>query len=213
MIASVLQDSQDDFDEHCRPIIKAISDRMASAGSELEADGKTTCYPKDMEGVEKMILQLVLKYMATPREFHNPYSTLDHEKFHELLEGPRCQGETGSQIHNPAKVVLGAMNLGQEGNFVPRILMIGASGTGKTSLVSKLAEAMGAHLIRFNFRQVKADVDDYMPFWGYRSFEANVNTHMPSFDTPLLDAYRMSGVKNPWILIDELPANTRLSSS
>lgn len=95
LIASVLQDSQDDFNEYCRPIIKAISDRMASAGPELEADGKTTCYPKDMEGAEKMILQLVLKYMATPREFHNPYSTLDHEKFHELLEGPRCQGETG----------------------------------------------------------------------------------------------------------------------
>lgn len=212
-IKSISENPHANFDEEARTAIRAINDKMQSAGPELEAEGTSAYYPRNMEGAENMILQLVLKYMALPQEFHNPYSTLDRDKFLGLLEGPRCQGETGTQIRNFAKVVLGAMNLGKEGNFVPKILITGPSGTGKTSIVSEMASAMGTYLIRFNFRQVKKDIDDHAPMFGYRPFEGHINNHMPNFDTPLLDAYRMSGVKNPWILIDEYPARSPLTAS
>lgn len=201
------------FSEEMQTKMKEITDRIDIARPELMGDGTSSFYPPSMKEAEGLVTQLILKYMSLPQEFHNPYSTLDPVKFDSLITGPRCQGETGEQIRKLAKVLLGTMNLGKDCNFTPRVLMPGSTGTGKTSLIFELAESMGAHLIRFNSRQVKEDIEDHQYFTAFRSFAPQINIHSPEIDTPLMDALRMSGVKNPWILIDEFPGRSRLTAS
>lgn len=161
------------------------------------------------EEVKKEVDRVLKRFKNLNKDDHEYATTLDYLEFISEL----CWGEekTPEIDIKKAKEVLDKSHYGlkkaknriieqmavmalKKKNSGSLLLLVGAPGTGKTSLGKAIAEALGRKYIRISLGGIKDEAE----IRGHR------RTYVGAMPGRIMDAIKKSGVNNPVIVLDEV---------
>ena len=210
-----LQKCQDVFDEVIRdsqPLlsqlspkvqasVKRLDDSIHESLQNLQEDKVPVNAPKSIKEVYEHLYVRQCYWLGQPRVFQNYLKTVNVALRDEIIARQPVEGR--QKIEDIFRSLLATSFRGSFGPARLQYLFTGPPGTGKTTTLQDIAEALGAPLKMLDYEDMHESDLSGVTF-GYDMVQPLPgDPRVVSLKGALRDAVRESGVKNPLIGLDE----------
>jgi hypothetical protein len=176
---------------------KAIANSIVA----LKQQNYPTHPPHSVKEIYEWLYLRQCYWLGQPRVFQNYLKTLDRNKRDQII---KRQPQTGKKkVADIFRALLASSFRGPFGPARLQYLFAGLPGTGKTTLLREIADAISAKLILLNNETLLPQDIDGVPFETKEPIIIPGETRLLTVKGAIRDRLTSSGVKNPLVAIDE----------